>query len=180
MHGIVEQLLGQAFQAPEQAHQGPLRLVLAVLLGVLAGFERERKGHFAGLRTHAMVALGAAGFTLIACQLFEHVLTRSPESAGHALRIISAIVGGVGFLGAGAILHTKSDVKGLTTAAGLWAIAAAGVACGLALPGVAITIGLLCVVLLVASGLDEAAQSLGKAGREDGQETGPRADGRSG
>lgn len=170
MQEVLETIFGPAMEAPDAWHQGPARLVLAVVLGAIAGFERESQGHFAGLRTYAMVALGAAGFALISCELFEYLLERAPDSAGHATRIVSAIVGGVGFLGAGAIIQAGGRVKGLTTAAGLWAIAASGAAAGLALTGVAATIALLCVAVLLASMLDSAAQEVGDADsrREDG------------
>jgi len=156
MHDLLELLFGPVMEAPERWFQGPLRLVLAVLLGTMAGFERESNGHFAGLRTHAMVALGAAGFALISCHLFEYLLEHAPQSSGHATRIVSAIVGGVGFLGAGAIIHAGRQVKGLTTAAGMWAIAASGAAAGLGLASIALTIAVLCVVVLLANPLDKA------------------------
>ncbi|MEQ8845459.1 MAG: MgtC/SapB family protein [Phycisphaerales bacterium] len=160
---MLETLFGTAMEAPQAWHQGPARLVLAVLLGATAGFERESTGHFAGLRTHALVALGAAGFALISCELFEHLLKTAPATAGQATRIVSAIVGGVGFLGAGAIIHAGTKVKGLTTAAGMWAIAASGTAAGLGLFAVAVTIALVCVGVLLASMLDREAQEVDRA-----------------
>lgn len=153
---MLETLFGPAMEAPDQWYQGPLRLVLAVLFGAVAGFERERTGHFAGLRTYAMVSMGAAGFALISTELFEYMLIHAESSAGHATRIISAIVGGIGFLGAGAIIQSKGKVHGLTTAAGLWAIAAAGAAAGLGLAEIALTIAVLCLLVLLANRLDRA------------------------
>ena len=102
-----------------------VRLTLAAALGGVLGFERERSGKAAGLRTHMLVALGAALFVLI------------PQQAGMSdsdvSRVLQGLVAGVGFLGAGAILKGDADeeVKGLTTAAGLWLTAAIGVAAGL-------------------------------------------------
>lgn len=164
---MLESLFGTAMQAPDAWHQGPLRLVLAVLFGAVAGFERETKGHFAGLRTYAMVSLGSAGFALISTELFEFMLQNAESSAGHATRIISAIVGGVGFLGAGAIIQSKGEVKGLTTAAGLWAIAAAGAAAGLGLVPIALTIAVLSLLVLLANRLDKAAQQMGDGDKSD-------------
>lgn len=154
-------------QAPDQWYQGPLRLVLAVVFGALAGFERESKGHFAGLRTYAMLALGSAGFALISTELYAFMLQHAEAGAGHAIRIVSAIVGGVGFLGAGAIIQSGGQVHGLTTAAGLWAIAAAGAAAGLGLVPIALTIALLSLLVLLANRLDKAAQRVGDSDKND-------------
>ena len=102
-----------------------VRLTLAAALGGVLGFERERSGKAAGLRTHMLVALGAALFVLIPQQ--------AGMSDGDQSRVIQGLVAGIGFLGAGAILKGESDeeVKGLTTAASLWLTAAIGVAAGL-------------------------------------------------
>jgi putative Mg2+ transporter-C (MgtC) family protein len=105
------------------------RLLIACIFGGLIGWEREARGQSAGFRTHIMVALGAAGFTLMALEYFgfdEHG-ARIYEGPAH---IVAAIVGGVGFLGAGAILQSRGEIKGLTTAAGLWVVAAVGIAAG--------------------------------------------------
>ena len=99
-----------------------VRLVVAVLLGSLVGYERERQGKPAGLRTHAMVALGAALFTVVSLYGFGPGTDTS--------RVAAMIVSGIGFLGAGAILHERGGVQGLTTAASLWVTAAIGIAVG--------------------------------------------------
>lgn len=164
---MLESLFGQAMQAPDAWYHGPARLVLAVLFGAIAGFERETKGHFAGLRTYAMVSLGAGGFALISTELFEFMLQNAESSAGHATRIISAIVGGIGFLGAGAIIQSKGEVHGLTTAAGLWAIAAAGAAAGLGLVPIALTIAVLSLLVLLANRLDRAVQEVGEGDQDN-------------
>lgn len=104
-----------------------VRLVIAAILGGILGFEREHKGKAAGVRTHMLVAMGAALFVLV------------PRMAGAddaALsRVVQGIVAGIGFLGAGTILKGKeinaNQVKGLTTAAGLWMTAAIGIAAGM-------------------------------------------------
>ncbi|MDN5882199.1 MAG: MgtC/SapB family protein, partial [Nitrosospira sp.] len=108
-----------------EATRVTLRLALAATLGGLLGFEREQSGKAAGLRTHMLVALGAALFILV------------PQQAGMTdadlTRVIQGVVTGVGFLGAGTILKSPDEktIKGLTTAAGLWLTAAIGVAAGL-------------------------------------------------
>ena len=102
-----------------------LRLLVAAALGGLLGYERESKGKSAGVRTHMLVAIGAALFVLI------------PQHAGASTadltRVLQGLIAGVGFLGAGAIiLGTKQvETQGLTTAAGIWVTAAIGVAAGM-------------------------------------------------
>jgi len=97
------------------------RLLLATLLTGLIGFEREATGKAAGLRTHAMVGFGAALFTIVSIAGF---------SEGDPGRVAAQIVTGIGFLGAGAIWRSEDRVRGLTTAAGLWAAAAIGMGIG--------------------------------------------------
>ena len=102
-----------------------LRMVLAIGLGGLLGYQRERQGRAAGLRTHMLVALGSAFFVLI------------PLQAGMSLadlsRVLQGLLAGIGFLAAGTILKQQAEeqIQGLTTAAGLWLTAAIGVAVGL-------------------------------------------------
>ena len=102
-----------------------LRLLLAALLGGMLGFERERKGKAAGVRTHMLVSMGAALFVLIASQ--------GGMKDTELSRVLQGVIAGIGFLGAGTILKAESEEKvyGLTTAAGIWLTAAIGVAAGL-------------------------------------------------
>jgi putative Mg2+ transporter-C (MgtC) family protein len=98
-----------------------LRLVLAVALGGVIGFQREWTGKEAGIRTHVLICAGAALFTIVSIYGF-------PDSGG---RIAAGIVTGIGFIGAGVILHrTGGEVVGLTTAATVWAVAGIGLAAG--------------------------------------------------
>jgi putative Mg2+ transporter-C (MgtC) family protein len=106
-----------------------LRLFMATLIGSGIGLDRELRGKSAGMRTHALVALGAALIVIVSSRIgpanFEHVDAIS--------RAIQGIIAGVGFLGAGAILKTSGEgemVQGLTTAASIWVVACLGVACG--------------------------------------------------
>jgi putative Mg2+ transporter-C (MgtC) family protein len=105
-----------------------VRLLVAAVLGLAIGFEREIHGHPAGLRTHMLVALGSALFTVLSIRGF------GGEVAGQApvdpTRIAAQIVSGIGFLGAGAILKDGIVIRGLTTAASLWATSAVGMAAG--------------------------------------------------
>lgn len=109
----------------EHLTRATLRLTLATLLGGLLGYEREVKGKAAGVRTHMLVCLGASVFMMLL----------ELEGANHDAmsRVMQGVVAGIGFLCAGTILKGENiaDVKGLTTAAGLWATAAIGVAVGL-------------------------------------------------
>lgn len=131
-----------------------LRVALGAGLGALIGFEREITGKEAGLRTHSMVGLGSALFTVLSLESF---------APGDPSRVAAQIVSGIGFLGAGAIFRTGPLVKGLTTAAGLWAAAAIGMAAGagmLAWAGVATIIAFL--VLTALRPLDALAGRLRK------------------
>lgn len=101
-----------------------LRLALAGILGGLIGLERELREREAGLRTHLLVAVGAALFTIVGAYGFSSFRLTDPT------RIAAQIVTGIGFLGAGAIIRQGSTIRGLTTAATLWVVAAVGLASG--------------------------------------------------
>ena len=108
-----------------------LRLLVAGLLGAAIGFERELRDREAGIRTHLLVSLGSALFTIVSAYGFHEFLV----SGGNVVRadpsrIAAQIVTGIGFLGAGAIIREGLSVRGLTTAATLWVVAAIGMACG--------------------------------------------------
>ena len=101
------------------AHQDiVIRLLLAIGTSALIGFEREKTKHAAGLRTHMLVCLGSTLITLVSIDMFP----------SDPARIASGIITGVGFLGAGTIFRDKNNVRGLTTAASIWAVAGLGVA----------------------------------------------------
>jgi putative Mg2+ transporter-C (MgtC) family protein len=107
-----------------------VRLGLAVLFGGLIGIERELKNRPAGLRTNMLVALAAATFTILAAELISESREATDVVSVDTLRIISAVINGVAFLGAGAIIRGGDSVAGLTTGASLWMSGAIGVACG--------------------------------------------------
>ncbi len=119
-----------------------VRLLLAAMLGGVLGYEREKRGKAAGVRTHMLVAMGAALFVLV------------PQQAGMVVadmsRVMQGVIAGIGFLGAGAIIKSQSeeDVQGLTTAAGVWMTAAIGVACGLGRESTALISTLLALAVL--------------------------------
>jgi putative Mg2+ transporter-C (MgtC) family protein len=109
-----------------------VRLVVAALLGAAIGFEREIHEHPAGMRTHLLVALGSALFTVVSIFGFVGVLGIGEGAPVDPSRVAAQVVTGIGFLGAGAILKFGTTVRGLTTAASLWATAAIGMAVGAA------------------------------------------------
>ena len=105
-----------------------LRLLLAAGLGGAIGFERERAHKVAGLRTHAIVAMGAALLSIISIYGFEGMTS---GSAYDPSRLISNIIVGIGFIGGGAILRQGPRIMGTTTAATLWLVSAIGIAAGI-------------------------------------------------
>lgn len=107
-----------------------LRMGLALIFGGIIGIERELKHHAAGLRTNMMVALAAATFTLLAAELISESAQQTGLIRIDPLRLMNAVITGVAFLGAGAIIRGGDGVKGLTTGASLWMTGAIGVACG--------------------------------------------------
>ena len=119
------------------------RLLLATLLGALIGLNRESYGKPAGLRTHALVALGAATLTLVG------LLLQASDSSAPS-RVLQGIVAGIGFIGAGVILHRPDGrgVEGLTTAA-IWIVAAVGVAAGAGLWRTGASVVVVVLLLLV-------------------------------
>lgn len=121
----------------EQVTRVVVRLLMAILLGALLGWNRERQDSFAGLRTHMLVALGAALFVLVPQQM-----GMGPDAIS---RVLQGLVSGIGFLGAGAVLKLSDagQIRGLTTAASIWTTAAIGITAGLGLEATAI----LCTVL---------------------------------
>jgi putative Mg2+ transporter-C (MgtC) family protein len=121
-----------------------VRLLMAAILGGILGFEREHRGKAAGVRTHMLVAIGSALFVLIPLQ--------AGISDAEMSRVMQGIITGIGFLGAGAILkgHDEKDLKGLTTAAGIWVTSAIGVAAGLGRESLAILCTFLALLVLIA------------------------------
>ncbi|MCK4781808.1 MgtC/SapB family protein [Candidatus Parcubacteria bacterium] len=130
------------------------QLILAVLLGGFIGFEREYKKKEAGLQTYSLVALGSCLFTIIAFELFNSFAGRLGSSFDLS-RVIQAVGIGIGFLGAGVIFREGRSIEGLTTAAGLWVVAAIGIAVGANLYFLAIFTALLAFGVLTGFGLLE-------------------------
>lgn len=113
------------------AFTGGFRVLIAAALGVILGLERQFSNKDAGLRTYALVASGSALFTVLSIEGFD---------AADTSRVAAQIVTGIGFLGAGLIFRRGVNIQGLTTAAGLWSVAAIGMAAGTGLWGLAIVV----------------------------------------
>jgi len=132
-----------------------LRLVLALVLGAFIGLDRRLRSKPAGLRTMSLVSLCSATFTLVGIEAMQQ-LAFAEQSAGLEMmvrldtsRVIAGIVGGIGFLGAGAIIQSRGRIQGMTTASGIWMTAAIGVSVGLGLYFLALAATLLAYVVLV-------------------------------
>lgn len=129
-----------------------LPILIAAILGGVVGFERQLRRKAAGLRTNMLICMGAALFTL---------LTKETGVSSDSLtRVIQGIATGVGFLGAGVMIHQGTDIHGITTAATIWLVTAVGVACGLGLYGMAImTIVMAIIVLAGMSPIEKKMQN---------------------
>jgi putative Mg2+ transporter-C (MgtC) family protein len=112
--------------SPEQI---VLRLLVAAVLGALVGLERERLEWAAGMRTHALVSLGSALFMVVSIFGFSDILNEQHVILDPS-RVAAQVASGIGFIGAGTIIFRREVVKGLTTAASIWAVAAVGLAVG--------------------------------------------------
>jgi len=119
-----------------------LRLLLATALGAIIGYQRERAGKPAGLRTHVLICLGAALFTIASLYAFG--------ASADPARVAAGIVAGIGFLGAGAIIRRDEGlVAGLTTAATIWAVAGIGLAAGAGLYLVSVVTAAIALIVLL-------------------------------
>ncbi len=145
-----------------------VRLVAAAILGLLIGIDREVRNHPAGMRTHMLVSVAAATFTVLTFEVMERA---RDGSNADPIRIIEAVTAGVAFLAAGTIIQARGRVQGLTSGAGLWLSGAIGLACGLgelAIAGIVTALGLfILAVLHRAEGLFFRG---GGTGKDDGRD----------
>jgi putative Mg2+ transporter-C (MgtC) family protein len=123
-----------------------IRLGIAAVLGGMIGYEREAHGP-AGLRTHILIAVAAALFTVLAFEIF-HLSDVMGAGRADPIRAVEAVTAGIAFLGAGAIFQQRGSVQGLTTGAGMWLAGAVGVACALGYYIVAFVVALFAVLVL--------------------------------
>lgn len=133
------------------------RLGLALLLGMIIGVDRELRRKPAGLRSHMLVSLASAAFALIALELVQSVNAWDDHVRIDPTRVLEAVVTGIAFLGAGAIIQNKGSVEGITTGASLWLTGALGVACGVGELYLAGATAVLGVIVLVVIGIMERA-----------------------
>lgn len=150
-----------------------LRLIVAVVAGAALGFERELNDRSAGLRTHILVCVAAALFTLVTMELAYATTDVGDTIRADPLRIIEAVTAGVAFLGAGAIIRGRGDVRGLTTAAGMWLAGAIGVAAGGGLYGVVLLATVLGMIVIAGVRTLEASVFKTKAPRRAERESRP-------
>jgi putative Mg2+ transporter-C (MgtC) family protein len=158
------------------AIEATLRVLLAVVVGSLIGLDRELRNKPAGLRTHILISLAAALFTLITYELHEQFAGHDGTKTADPVRIIEAVTAGVAFLAAGAIIQSRGSVHGLTTGANMWLAGALGVACGAGYYFIA-TIGttFALIVLVVLAKLEKRLESKSP---DDDSEHGPDDDDR--
>ena len=129
-----------------------LRLATGLVLGAIVGFEREMHGQPAGFRTHSLVSTGSALFTIVSAYGFT-------GSLHDPTRIAAQIVSGIGFIGAGTILQYRGHIRGLTTAASLWSVAAIGMASGAGMYIMAaVGTGLIVVILTALDRVEDIAR----------------------
>lgn len=124
------------------------RLAAASVLGMVIGADREISGKAAGLRTHMLVSLAAAAFTLVAFEMYLGLIDEHPNTNADPVRVVEAVVAGVAFLGAGAIIQGRSSVLGITTGAGIWLAGAIGMACGAGFYLIAVLTSVFALVIL--------------------------------
>lgn len=144
-----------------------LRIGLAAVLGLIVGFERKMADKPLGSRTMALIGAGAAGFALMGVEIASQVNYQQGLQLDPT-RVLSYIITGVGFLGAGAILQTKKGITGMTTAASIWTSAGIGAACGLGLYTIA---GALFCVVVCALWVPWVGQLKKHTSSEDGDES---------
>ena len=127
-----------------------IRLAIAAFCGAVIGFEREVNTAQAGLRTHVLVALAAALFTILAFEIYHTIEPGSNGPQSDPIRAVEAVTAGIAFLGAGAIFRSGGGVQGLTTGAGMWLAGAVGVATALGFYVIAVGVAALAIMVLAA------------------------------
>ena len=127
MDDLISHFLNAISSTEVTTESAVFKMLVSMSLGGAVGFERKRKGQIAGMRTFALIAMGATMAMLLSIYIPQEYVGLKNGDPG---RIAAQVITGIGFLGAGAIIQMKGSVRGLTTAAGLWVTAAIGLACG--------------------------------------------------
>lgn len=156
---IFERLYAETVSLEVNMTNSMFRLLLSMVLGMVVGAERKRKGQIAGIRTFALIAMGSCLAMLLSIYVPQVYLGLKNGDPG---RIAAQVITGVGFLGGGAMIHMKGAVRGLTTAAGIWMTAIIGMAVGIGMYVISIGATLLILVALVAFEQYEKQRKLGQ------------------
>jgi len=163
--------LDPAFETETAIADIALRLGIACILGALLGIERERRDRPAGLRTHMLVSLAAACFTLLSLELVAESAHMTGAVRADPIRLLEAVIAGVAFLGAGTIIRGgPSGVKGVTTGASVWLAGGLGVAAGGGYYVIGVLTAILAIVILSVIGAIERPSARRK-GRDDESES---------
>ncbi|MBO4955077.1 MAG: MgtC/SapB family protein [Muribaculaceae bacterium] len=143
---MIHDLLAQINSIEVTTVSSVFKLLLSLILGCCVGFERKRKGQTAGLRTFALISMGATLAMILSIYVPQEYMGLKNGDPG---RIAAQVITGIGFLGAGAIIQSKGSVRGLTTAAGIWMVATIGLAVGVGLYIVAVVATALIIFILM-------------------------------
>jgi putative Mg2+ transporter-C (MgtC) family protein len=149
---------------PVTVQEASLRLAFAIVLSAAVGIDRELKHRPLGLRTNMLVALGAASFSLMALQLVHESAGAPATLQIDPSRVMEAIVGAIGFLGAAAIIQGRFELFGATTGASIWVVGAIGMACGFGFYALAVAITAIGLFVLTVLGF---ATGRNRSSRED-------------
>lgn len=145
----MDMVLNEFFPAHQIAYPVvAMRIVGALLLGALIGFEREAHEKAAGLRTHVLVSLSACIFAVVAVEAAHLPMLDTSSARADPLRVVEAVTSGVAFLAAGMIVFSRGRVRGLTTGAGMWLAGAVGLAIGFGFWMIAGMAAICCTVVL--------------------------------
>ena len=146
MDDLISHFLNAISSTEVTTESAVFKMLVSMALGGAVGFERKRKGQIAGMRTFALIAMGATMAMLLSIYIPQEYLGLKNGDPG---RIAAQVITGIGFLGAGAIIQMKGSVRGLTTAAGIWIVATIGMAVGVGLYFLATVSTALILVILV-------------------------------
>lgn len=153
----------QQINAPEVNVLGAVfKLFIAMVLGILVGFERKRKGQIAGVRTFALISMGSCMAMLLSIYVPQEYLGLKNGDPG---RIAAQVITGIGFLGAGAMIHMRGSVRGLTTAAGIWMTATIGMAVGVGMYLTSVIATLMILFILATFQIYESRVNIGQENR---------------
>ncbi|WP_227545917.1 MgtC/SapB family protein [Marinobacter fonticola] len=145
-----------------------IRLSAAAGLALILGLERELRGKPAGLRSHMLVALGAAAFIMVGMDIMFSTAEGDPSARIDPTRIVEGVINGIGFLGAGSIIQSRGNIQGITTGASIWTAGAIGVACGIGNLVLAGMLTAMAFIIMVALGWFE--RGVMKGGSDRGPE----------